>query len=131
MAMASAWILGNLKGINLKVLNVSESNSLTDFYILASATNPIQAKSMADEIVYQLKQHGLETRSKEGFNDSDWVLIDLGDIIVHIFLEASRSLYDLEGLWKGSENVSIPQDYYFAADEREASNNTDTDRDFY
>ena len=58
MAMASAWILGNLKGINLKVLDVTESSPLVDYFVLASATNTTQAQSMADEVVRQMKRMG-------------------------------------------------------------------------
>ena len=133
MAMASAWILGNLKGINLKILDTSETSSLSDYFIMASATNLIQAKSMADDIVVFMKKHGLTVRSKEGLQGSDWILIDLGDIIVHIFLEAARSVYALEELWAKAPSVSIPENYYFSSDDAEAAQQIEEskDRDFF
>ncbi|MCO4795351.1 MAG: ribosome silencing factor [Bacteriovoracaceae bacterium] len=115
MAMASAWVLGNLKAVNLKVLDVSKTSSLSDYFVLCSATNFTQAQSMAQEVLVQLKRHDYQALSKEGWSgDSDWILLDMGDIIVHIFLEISRDVYDLDNLWSDSMPVEIPQEYYFS-----------------
>ncbi|WP_052590718.1 ribosome silencing factor [Halobacteriovorax marinus] len=122
IAMATAWILGNFKGINLKVLDVKESSSLTDFFVLGSATNPTMAQSMADEITKQLKVHGYEVISREGSRKGDdWILLDFGDIIVHVFLDVSRSVYDLDNLWENAKEVEIPNSYYFSSDDEEKS----------
>lgn len=120
MAMASAWILGNLKGVNLKVLDVSSTSSLSDYFVICSATNPTQAQSMGQEVLTQLKRHDHQALSKEGWSaDSDWMLLDMGDIIVHIFLETSRNVYDLDNLWTEAKTVEIPQEYYFSDEEAE------------
>ena len=66
IAMASAWILGNLKGINLKILDVKKTSSLSDYYVLASAINTTQARAMADTISVQLKRHDVKILSREG-----------------------------------------------------------------
>jgi len=118
-AMAGTWILGNLKGVNLKVLDVKKTSSLADFFVIASATNTTQAKAMADEIIVQLKRRGGTTISKEGFNDTDWILIDFGDVIFHIFQEMSRDVYDLENLWRDAKPVRIPDEFYFSTNEAE------------
>jgi ribosome-associated protein len=112
-AMSSAWVLGNLKGTNLKVLKMSQDFSLTDFFVIGSAQNPVQSKAMADEICFQLKRHNCEVRSKESDQNAEWILLDFGDIIVHIFVEHARSTYDLESLWSNSTEIEIPQEYYF------------------
>lgn len=115
MAMACSWILGNFKGINLKLLDVSKSSSLADYYIVASATNPTQAQSMAEEIVRQMKRKGHSTKSREGREqESDWVLLDLKDVIVHIFLDNSRPVYDVDNLWGDAVEIEIPHSYYFS-----------------
>ena len=114
IAMASTWILGNLKGINLRVFNVSEASSLCDYYVVASASNAKQAKSMTEEIISNLKRNGQKLVSCEGFNEADWVLVDLGDIIIHIFLETSRDTYNVEALWTDCPTVEIPTSYYFS-----------------
>lgn len=133
-AMCSAWILGNYKGINLKVLDMGKTNSIADYFVLGSASNTTQAKAMAEEITYQLKRFNKEFISKEGLNNSDWILLDSGDIIVHIFLEVSRDVYSLEELWSKATTIKIPMDYYFSSDEEElASKNGEnkSSRDFF
>lgn len=133
IAMASTWLLGNLKGVNLKVLDVAKQSSLADYFILASASNSTQAKAMADEIIYQMKRVGYSIVSREGLAaGADWILLDIGDIIVHIFLESSRNAYDLDSLWVGAKHMPIPQDYYFSEEDaaRSSGSNND-DRGFF
>ncbi|MDC1175110.1 ribosome silencing factor [Bacteriovoracaceae bacterium] len=131
LAMATAWILGNLKGINLKVFDVSGTSSLSDYYVVASAGNPTQANAMADTVTEELKRNGSKIISKEGLKHSDWILIDSGDLIVHIFLDTAREVYGVEELWREGKPISIPQDYYFSEPENSESEDTDTDRDFF
>lgn len=120
IAMATAWILGNFKGINLKVLDVTKSSSLTDYFVLGSATNPTMAQSMADVIIKQMKDHGYEVISREGSKKGDdWILLDFGDIIVHVFLDISRNVYDLDNLWENAVEVEIPNSYYFSSEDEE------------
>lgn len=130
LAMAAAWICGNLKGINLKVLKTAKTSSLSDYFVIASVTNTTQGSAMAEDIMAQLKKHGSTIRSREGLAGSDWILIDFGDIIVHIFLETSRDVYSLESLWKEAIPVSIPQEYYFSSDDIQGSKRSD-DRGFF
>ncbi len=131
IAMSASWILGNLKGINLKILDVKKTSHLSDYYVLSSATNFTQMRSMAEEILFQLKKHGFEAISKEGLNESDWILLDLGDIIVHIFLETARDSYDLESLWKEAVSVSIPQSYYFSEQSPLENQNPNKDESYF
>ena len=128
MAMASAWILGNFKGINLKVIDTRTVSSLADYYVLASASNSTQARSMADQVMQQMKRKDLNVVSKEGLNETaDWILIDLGDFIVHIFQETSRDVYDIDGLWDAPQ-VDIPNEFYYGEDE---SGSTDEDKGYF
>jgi ribosome-associated protein len=120
-AMAAAWILGNLKGINLKIYDVRKISSLGDYYVMGSATNIRQAHAMAEMIGAQLKKHNMKIISTEGKADSDWILLDLGDILVHIFLEVSRGNYNLESLWDEAIPVEIPSSYYFSGDDTESN----------
>lgn len=119
LALASAWILGNLKGVNLKILSVKELTALSDYFVLGSAGNAVQARAMADEIITQLKRHKHAPISIEGVNNAEWILVDFGDIIIHIFLEVSRNIYDLDRLWKDASSINIPQSYYFSSLESE------------
>ena len=117
LAMASAWILGNYKGINLKILDMKRSTSLADYFVLASASNTTQASSMANEIIVQMKRSGSNVLSKEGlYENADWILLDMGDLIVHIFQQTARDVYDLDHLWD-VETVQIPNEYYHSEEE--------------
>lgn len=133
VAMASAWCLGNLKGVNLKILDIKKTSSLSDYFVLASATNFTQAKSMADVVTVQMKSRGFEPISREGMNDADWILIDFGDVIVHIFHEASRDVYDFENLQKDAKNIEIPNSYYYSSEEAEKTSGEteETERTFF
>lgn len=131
IAMASTWLLGNLKGVNLRVLDVSKQSSLADYFVLASASNSTQAQAMAEEIIYQMKRAGHSIVSREGLAaGADWILLDVGDIIVHVFLESSRDAYNLDGLWVDAKHMPIPQDYYFSDDDANRSSGSD-DRGFF
>ncbi len=114
-AMSAAWIAGNFKGINLKVLDLTQTSVLADYFVLTSATNITQAKAMSDEILRQFRNNGYKVISREGRTDSDWILLDFGDVIIHIFLESSRMVYGLDSLWSKAKSITIPNHYYFSA----------------
>lgn len=131
IAMASAWLLGNLKGVNLKVLDVAKQSSLADYFVMGSASNSTQAQAMAEEVIFQMKRAGHSIVSREGLSaGADWILLDIGDIIIHVFLESSRDAYDLDGLWGNTKHMPIPQDYYFSSDDAQKSSSGD-DRGFF
>ncbi|MDR2354139.1 MAG: ribosome silencing factor [Deltaproteobacteria bacterium] len=83
------------------LINLAGVSQITDFYYIVSAENSRQVRSVAEKIVLRVKEAGLKTLSVEGLaiSDTRWVLIDLGDVIVHVFLSEARELYDLEGLF--------------------------------
>jgi len=114
-AKACAWILANFKGLNIKILKVKDLNPLADYFILASAQNEIQAKAMAQEISAQLKGLGFKLASMEGTAEGHWVLLDFVDVIVHIFLDIARPIYDLDKLWREAPQIKVPESYYYSA----------------
>lgn len=115
-AMSCAWILGNLKGVNLSIFDLEGKSSLSDYTVLACATNPRQAQAMSQEIINQMKRVGRRVYSVEGTNESDWTLVDLGDVIIHIILETAQYNYNLEELWTECPKVEIPTEYYYTSD---------------
>jgi len=125
IAMASAWIIANFKGVNIKVLDVAGSSSLCDFNIIASAENTIQARSMVEEILTNFRKNDIVPLSVEGVRDGEWMLLDLGDVIVHIFQEVARDVFDLDNLWSEFPHVEIPQDYYFSHAEIDSAKKDD------
>jgi ribosome-associated protein len=129
-ALACAWIIANFKGVNLKIFDVNESSSLCDYNIIASAQNPTQARTMIEEIQNNLKRHGASVLSVEGLQDGEWILCDLGDVIVHIFQEVARDIFDLDDLWSNYPQIQIPQEYYFNASNSDSSDEDSTENYF-
>ncbi|MEX0798062.1 MAG: ribosome silencing factor [Bacteriovoracaceae bacterium] len=120
MALACAWIIANYKGVNIKIFDVGATSALCDYNIIATAQNITQAKTMIDEIQYSLKRHGAKVLSLEGVTDGDWMLLDAADVIVHIFQDVARDVFDLDSLWADYPQLEIPQEYYFERSEVKA-----------
>lgn len=112
-AMASAWILANFKGDNLKIFDMRKTSSLCDFSIIATAQNATQARAMSEEIAVNLKNQGAHIVSYEGYESADWILLDTGDIMVHVFNGPSRDVYDLDMIYAKNPQVRIPEEFYF------------------
>jgi ribosome-associated protein len=97
------------KASGLVALDLREVASFTEFFIIASGANQRQVQAIADEIEEQLKK---QLKSKavrtEGYSSAEWVLMDYGDFIVHIFEKNAREFYDLERLWRDARRVELP-----------------------
>ena len=117
MAMAAAWIIANFKGVDIKIFDTKGISSLSDYYVLATAQNPTQARAMIDTIEVELKHNSCPSISVEGMDDCEWILLDHGDVMVHIFQEEIRQVYDLDVLWARHSQVGIPQEFYFQVPE--------------
>ncbi|MFP5490013.1 MAG: ribosome silencing factor [Bacteriovoracia bacterium] len=113
-AMAATYVLAHYKGENLKVFDMQNGSAMCDYNIVATAQNPMQARAMADEIGRQFREMGTEIISFEGYGSADWILLDTGDVITHIFQENTRSAYDLDHVFGDRPHVKIPDEFYFA-----------------
>ena len=91
--------LEDIKGIDIRTLDVRELTSVVDFMIVATGASTRQVKALADNVSKKAKEAGFKPISSEGHESADWILIDFGDISVHIMLPEARELYDLERLW--------------------------------
>ena len=98
--------LDDLKAQNITVLDVTERTSMTDQLIIATGTSSRHAQALADNVSEKVKAKGIVPIGSEGRGNSDWVLIDLGDIVVHVMTAQAREYYDLEGLWGEPETLS-------------------------
>jgi ribosome-associated protein len=87
------------KAVNIRSLDVHNKTSITDFMIIATATSARHAKSLSDYAAIKVKELGIQPLGVEGDSGSDWVLLDLGDVIVHIMTGQAREFYQLEKLW--------------------------------
>lgn len=108
MALAIAKILDDNKARDVRVLKVEDVTVLTDYFVIASGTSTTHAASLADEVEFQLKtQCELDPISSEGYDTKNWVLLDYGNVIVHVFVPGTRDFYDLEHLWADGEPVDL------------------------
>lgn len=92
-----------VKGNEITCLNVSGQTSVTDYMVIACGTSNRHVKSLADNVIEQCKKRGMRPLGVEGQDKSEWVLVDLGDVVVHLMLPATRQFYDLERLWDSSD----------------------------
>ena len=102
--------LDDLKAVDTKIVDVRGLSSVMDFLVIASGNSSRHIKSLADNVVVKAKAAGCPPIGGEGENAADWVLVDLGDVVVHVMQPAARSFYDLERLWSGEPEVSTQQD---------------------
>jgi ribosome-associated protein len=100
---------GEKKALDPVVLDLREIASFTDYFIITSGTNVRQVQAIADEVVEQLKKQGTRALRTEGYSTGEWVLVDYGDFIVHVFDNKSRQFYDLERLWRDAVRVPVTE----------------------
>ena len=90
------------------MLDLREIASFTDYFLITNGTNERQVQAISDEVVETLKKAGTPAARVEGYKTAEWILLDYGDFVVHIFDEKARTFYDLERLWRESQRVELP-----------------------
>ncbi|MFN2257811.1 MAG: ribosome silencing factor [Desulfuromonadaceae bacterium] len=99
------------KALDLRILHIAELSSLADYLVIATGTSDRHVQAIAETVRVELKQkHDSPPIAIEGLSDGRWVLIDYGDVMVHIFQEDVRKFYDLEGLWIEAPEIEIDED---------------------
>ena len=105
--------LEEMKGQDIVTLDVEKLTSITDYMVLVSGTSNRHVKAMVDHVAEQAKEFGEPSRGVEGRETNEWVLVDLGDVLVHVMQRQSREFYDLERLWS-----ELPGDNAATADQQ-------------
>src|SRR5437870_239323 len=95
------------KALELTVLDLREIASFTDFFVIATGTNKRQVQAISDEVVEQLKRSGTRAARVEGYQNAEWILVDYGDFVVHVFEDKARRFYDLERLWREASRFDV------------------------
>jgi ribosome-associated protein len=96
------------KALDLVLLDVSEVASFTEYFLIATGTNARQVQAISDEVVERLKKGGRRPARVEGYRGAEWVLLDYGDFVFHVFEEKARRFYDLERLWRDAGRLPLP-----------------------
>ena len=98
------------KAIDPVLLDLREIASFTDYFVIFSGANERQVQAISDAVYEQLKKAGEPAARVEGYKTAEWILLDYGDFVVHVFEQRARKFYDLERLWRESKRVELPAD---------------------
>lgn len=98
-AQKIANLVFNKKGFDVKILDLKDLATFTDYFVICSAYSDTQVKAIADEIDDKLREEGIKCWHKEGYTALQWVLLDYVDVVVHVFRKEAREFYNLEKLW--------------------------------
>jgi len=107
MAKLAIEALEDKKAEEIKVIDISEVSVIADYFIIAGGTNRSQIQALADNVDEKLGRAGHPSKQVEGYDSANWILMDFGDVIVHIFDKENRLLYDLERIWRDGKQVDI------------------------
>lgn len=105
--LVASWLLEK-KAKDVLALDVETINPVCEAIVVASAANVRQAKALADHVLARCGEQGLSYRGMEGYRLAQWVLVDLNDVMIHIFLDELRSFYNIEGLWSEGTPIALP-----------------------
>lgn len=101
--------LDSKKAVDIKVLKVNSLTVVTEYFVICNGTSSTQIKALADEVEFRLSQKGENTIHREGYRSGNWILLDYGAVIVHVFHKDTREFYSLERLWADAEIVDIQE----------------------
>jgi len=109
--LAALHAAAEKKAIEPVVLDLREIASFTDYFVIVSGANERQVQAISDEIYESLKKAGHAAARVEGYKTAEWILLDYGDFVVHVFEQKARKFYDLERLWRESKRVELPAEF--------------------
>src|SRR6266436_6638776 len=101
--------MSDKKASDIVVINIGSVASFTEFFIICSGSSTRQVQAISSDVVEKLREQKARPLHIEGEKNAEWVLIDYGDIVIHIFTESARRFYDLERLWRDAETVPLPE----------------------
>ena len=107
MAKLACEALADKKGEDIRVIDIAGISVLADYFIIANGTNESQVRALVDNVEEELAKAGYEVKQREGYGLGSWVLLDFGDIIVHVFDRENRVFYDLERIWRDGTCISV------------------------
>ena len=109
LARIAIAALEEKKAEDIRVIDISEVSVLADYFIIANGSNGPQIQALSDEVSEKMEKAGAVLKQIEGYDNASWVLLDFGDVIIHIFNQEYRLLYDLERIWRDGKQVDKDQ----------------------
>ena len=106
MVKLAVQALEDKKGADIQIIDIQGVSVLADYFIIADGSNENQVQAMADNVKEQMYKAGYDCRQVEGYATANWILMDYGDIIVHVFCREDRLFYDLERIWRDGKMIS-------------------------
>lgn len=110
--LAALHAASEKKALEPVVLDLKEIASFTDYFVIVSGANERQVQAISDEIYETLKKSGHAAARVEGYKTAEWILLDYGDFVVHVFEQKARKFYDLERLWRESKRIDVPAEFH-------------------
>ncbi len=110
MANKAVELLKGKKARDIKLLDIHELSTISDYFIIATGNSTTQVQAMCDELEDKMKSAGYEMHHKEGFRNGRWILLDFGNIIIHLFHDEERQFYNLERLWVDAKTILVEND---------------------
>ena len=107
LAKAIAKLIVEKKGTDVKIFDLRKLTTITDFFVICSASSDVQVKAISDNLIKEMKSQGENPWHNEGYTNLSWVLVDFVDVVVHIFHHETRKFYNLEGLWADAEITDV------------------------
>ena len=107
MAQIACKAIDDKKGQDIKIIDIHNVSVIADYFVIASGTNSNQVQAIVDNVEEQLGRAGFEAKQIEGDRNSSWILMDYGDVIVHVFDEENRLFYDLERIWRDGKVLEM------------------------
>ncbi len=108
-AVLAVEALDDKKAEDISIIDIREVSVIADYFIIAGGSNKSQIQALSDTVEEKLGRAGLPLKQIEGYNNANWILLDFGDIIIHIFDKENRLFYDLERIWRDGKKISIEQ----------------------
>ena len=109
MARIAYDALSDKKGEDIKIIDITGVSVLADYFIIANGNSDSQVNALVDNVEEELHKAGYHIKQREGRANSSWILLDFGDIIVHVFDKENRLFYDLERIWKDGRDITLEE----------------------
>ncbi len=107
MAKLAYEAMADKKAQDIRILDISQISVLADYFLIASGSNKNQVQAMVDQVQESLHKAGYVPKQVEGYQTANWILLDYGDIIIHVFDEENRLFYDLERIWRDGSVITV------------------------